>query len=36
NFILQDEQRTLQDKQIEAIMNKLISNLKSKLNAELR
>ena len=36
NFILQDEERTLQDKQIEAIMNKLITNLKSKLNAELR
>ena len=36
NFILQDDQRTLQDKQIEAIMNKLIQNLKSKLNAELR
>ena len=36
NFILQDDQRTLQDKQIEAIMSKLIANLKSKLNAELR
>src|SRR5574344_765044 len=36
NFILQDEQKTLNDKQIEAIMNKLIANLKSKLGAELR
>ena len=36
NFILQDDERTLQDKQIEAIMNKLIHNLKAKLNAELR
>ena len=36
NFILQDDERTLQDKQIEAIMNKLIQSLKSKLNAELR
>jgi len=36
NFILQDEEKTLNDKQIDAIMNKLISNLKSKLNAELR
>ena len=36
NFILQDDQRTLQDKQIEAIMGKLIQNLKGKLGAELR
>lgn len=36
NFILQDETKTLNDKQIEAIMTKLISNLKSKLGAELR
>ncbi len=36
NFILQDDQRTLQDKQIDAIMNKLIGNLKAKLHAELR
>ena len=28
NFILQDEQKTLNDKQIEAIMNKLITNIK--------
>ncbi len=36
NFILQDEQKTLNDKQIEAIMNKLINNLKTQLKAELR
>ena len=36
NFILQDEQMTLNDKQIDAIMQKLISNLKNKLAAELR
>ena len=36
NFILQDEARTLNDKQIEAIMSKLINNLKTKLGAELR
>ena len=36
NFMLQDEQKTLNDKQIDAIMKKLISNLTTKLNAELR
>ena len=36
NFILQDETKTLNDKQIEAIMTKLINNLKQKLSAELR
>ena len=36
NFILQDEQKTLNDKQIETIMTKLISNIKNKLGAELR
>ena len=36
NFILQDETKTLNDKQIEAIMTKLINNIKQKLNAELR
>ena len=36
NFILQDESKTLNDKQIEAIMTKLITNLKKELNAELR
>lgn len=36
NFILQDEEKTLNDKQIEAIMKKLIANLTGKLHAELR
>ena len=36
NFILQDEIKTLTDKQIDAIMTKLINNLKQKLGAELR
>lgn len=36
NFILQDETKTLTDKQIEAIMSKLTTNLKNKLGAELR
>ena len=36
NFILQDEEKTMGDKQIEAIMSKLIANLKKQLNAELR
>ncbi len=36
NFILQDAEKTMGDKQIEAIMTKLIQNLKKQLNAELR
>ena len=36
NFILQDEGKTLNDKQIDAVMNKLISNIRGKLGAELR
>ncbi len=36
NFILQDAEKTMGDKQIEAIMNKLIAQLKQRLNAELR
>lgn len=36
NFILQDESKTLNDKQIDAIMTKLIANLKKELKAELR
>ncbi|MBQ9231255.1 MAG: phenylalanine--tRNA ligase subunit beta [Prevotella sp.] len=36
NFILQDAEKTMGDKQIEAIMNKLIANLKQRLGAELR
>ena len=36
NFILQDVEKTMGDKQIDAIMQKLIANLKQKLGAELR
>ena len=36
NFILQDESRTMGDKQIDAIMQKLIQNLTGQLHAELR
>ena len=36
NFILQDAEKTMGDKQIDAIMQKLIMNLKQKLGAELR
>ena len=36
NFILQDESKTLNDKAIDAIMQKLIKNLTNKLGAELR
>ena len=36
NFILQDNEKTLNDKQIDAIMQKLINNLSSQLKAELR
>ena len=36
NFILQDEQKTLNDKQIDSIMQKIIANLKKQLGAELR
>ena len=36
NFILQDEQKTLNDKQIDSIMKKLIDNITKRLNAELR
>ncbi len=36
NFILQDAEKTLNDKAIDAIMNKLIDNLKKQLGAELR
>ena len=36
NFILQDAEKTMGDKQIDAIMQKLINNLKQKLGAELR
>jgi phenylalanyl-tRNA synthetase beta chain len=36
NFILQDEEHTMNDKQIDAIMQKLIANIKKQLGAELR
>ena len=36
NFILQDDEKTLNEKQIEAIMKKLIANLTGKLDAQLR
>ena len=36
NFVLQDETKTLNDKQIDGIMNKLIANLQTQLGAKLR
>ena len=36
NFVLQDETKTLNDKQIDAIMGKLVANLQEKLGAKLR
>jgi len=36
NFQLEDEERTLTDKQIDAMMQKLVHNLTTKLGAELR
>lgn len=36
NFVLEDEERTLSEKQIDSIMQKLIINLKKQLGAELR
>ncbi len=36
SFLLQDETKTLTDKQIESIMGKIQSNLEQKLNAKLR
>lgn len=36
NFVLQDETKTLNEKQIEKVMSNLIANLQSKLNAKLR
>ena len=35
-FMLQDENKTLNDKQIDVIMHKIISNLQQKLEAQLR
>ena len=36
NFVLQDETKTLNDKQIDGIMGKLVANLQEKLGAKLR
>ena len=36
NFILQDENKTLNDKQIESIMNKIEQNICKQLNAKVR
>ncbi len=36
SMTLQDDEKTLQDKHIDQIMNKIIANLKNKLGAELR
>lgn len=36
NFMLQDEKKTLDDKQIDSVMKKIATNLKNKLGAELR
>lgn len=33
---IQDDEKTLQDKQIEAVMNKIITNLEKRLGATLR
>ena len=36
NFTLQDEQKTMNDKQTDAIMQKIITNLQKQLGAQLR
>ena len=36
SITLQDDEKTLQDKQIEAVMNKIVTNLTKKLGAQLR
>lgn len=36
SITLQDDEKTLQDKQIEAVMNKVIANLQKRLGAQLR
>lgn len=36
SLTLQDDEKTLQDKQIEAVMNKIITNLQKQLGATLR
>ena len=35
-MILQDNEKTLNDKQIDAVMNKIITNLQKQLDAKLR
>ena len=36
SIILQDDEKTLQDKQIDAVMNKIIANLQKQVGAQLR
>lgn len=36
NFVLQDESKTMNDKQTDAVMKKIITNLEKQLNAKLR
>ena len=36
NFVLQDEQKTMNDKQTDSIMAKIISNLEKQIGAKLR
>ena len=36
SFILRDDEATLQDKQIDAVMNKLMKQLETKLNVVIR
>ena len=36
SITLQDNEKTLQDKQIEAVMKKIVTNLQKQLGAELR
>ncbi len=36
NFVLQDDQKTMNDKQTDGVMKKIIANLESRLNAKLR
>ena len=36
SIAIQDDEKTMNDKQIDAVMNKIITNLKKRLSAELR
>ena len=36
SMILQDNEKTMQDKQIDAVMNKIIKNLENQVGAQLR